>query len=236
MTSIRPFGLLPTLLLYGAFALAFGVATSWVMPLMQSFGMRTDISWFIAGGTIFAAFGFVTVYMLFREGPEVRRNWRERLWLKSMSKEDWKIALIGLGIAVAGSGAVFAFWSALIPGLSPSPHFLDMRPLAADEYWVLIAWIPLFLLNIGGEGIFGRGYLLPRNERALGQYAWIANGSGWLLFHAAFGPVLMTVIAPLIFAVCWAVQSRRNVTVGFFIHGFVNASGFLAISLGLKPV
>lgn len=230
-----PLGLFATLSIYGVFGLTLIAATSWGMPVLQSYGIREDVSWFIAAGAVFTAFGIMTVILLASEGQDAVREWRRRLRIKSMSGEDWKAAFVGIAIVLFCSGAIFLAFKALIPNFSPHPPFLEMRPLQPSEYWVLLAWLPMFALNIVCEEIFGRGYLLPRNELAAGRFGWLVNACGWLLFHIAFGWPLMIITAPIIFTVCWAVQKRRNTTVGMVIHGLANGPSFVAISLGLLP-
>ena len=67
----------------------------------------------------------------------------------------------------------------------------DFDPLTPDRYWILGAWFPFWVLNILGEEFSGGGVVLPRQEVALGRWAWLANGIGWLLFHLAFGPAIL---------------------------------------------
>ncbi|MBJ6125157.1 CPBP family intramembrane glutamic endopeptidase [Microvirga splendida] len=232
---MRPLGLLATLSVYGAFGLMLLAGTAWGMPALQARGIRPDISWFIVAGVVFAAFGLATLILLALEGRETRREWHRRLRIKPMSGEDWRTALAGIAFMLIGSGAAFLAFKALDPDFSPHPPFLQITPLQSTEYWVLLAWLPMFALNIGCEEIFGRGYLLPRNELAAGRYGWLVNACGWLLFHMAFGWQLMIVTAPVILAVCWAVQRRRNTTIGLVIHGLANGPSFIAISLGLMP-
>jgi membrane protease YdiL (CAAX protease family) len=232
---MRPLGPLRTLAIYGAFGLTLIAATSWGMPSLQSYGIRAEISWFISAGAVFAAFGLTTAVLLAAEGHDTIREWGKRLRIKPMSGEDWWAALIGLALAVFGSGAIFLVLKALIPDFSPHPPFLEMRPLQLSEYWVLLVWLPMFVLNIVCEEVFGRGYVLPRNELAAERFGWLVNACGWLLFHIAFGWPLMIITVPIIFAVCWTVQKRRNTTVGMVIHGLANGPSFVAISLGLLP-
>jgi len=231
----RPLGLLPTLLLYGAFGVELAIATYWGMPALQSLGVRADLSWFIAGAAVFATFAAFTVVLLRLEGPKARLNWRERLRVRPMTRADWKTAGIALAVAFGGPAVLLPIGQTLVPGFSPHPPFMTMEPLARSDYWVILAWLPMFVLNIAGEELFGRGYLLPRNELAAGRFGWLVNAAGWLLFHAAFGPILMVLTAPIIIAVCWAVQRSRNTTVGLLVHGLPNGLGFLAVSLGLMP-
>ena len=138
--------------------------------------------------------------------------------------------MVGMSAVAVGSHllADVAGWPT---ALALRPSFVDAPPLASGSYHVLLLWPPLFFANIVGEEVMWRGALLPRQELTYGERAWIANGSGWLLFHAAFGPGMMVLLAPLIYAQAWACQRSGSTTVGIVIHGVVNASGFLATAL-----
>ncbi|PYV50530.1 MAG: hypothetical protein DMG92_07410 [Acidobacteria bacterium] len=70
------------------------------------------------------------------------------------------------------------------PSSRPAPDFLQLTP--GWHAWVFVAWIPLFISNILGEELCWRGYVLPRQEAALGRPAWLSNGIMWCLFHWSF--------------------------------------------------
>ena len=40
---------------------------------------------------------------------------------------------------------------------------------------------------------------MPRQEMALGRWAWLANGIGWMLFHVAFGGAIFVALWPIVF-------------------------------------
>jgi membrane protease YdiL (CAAX protease family) len=86
------------------------------------------------------------------------------------------------------------------------PPFMHFEPLAPGRYWILAAWLPFWLLNILGEEFLWRGVLLPRQEAALGQRAWLANAAGWGLFHLAFGWQLLTLLLPILVIVPYIAQ------------------------------
>jgi membrane protease YdiL (CAAX protease family) len=200
------------------------------MPFLQERGFRPDISWFVAGGTLMLAFLLMTGAALVREGTYLQ--WKCRLRLHQMSRRDWNFAATGLAAAACGSALLMLILSWAVPSFSPHPAFLEFQPLRPGERWVLLAWLPMFVLNIVGEEFFGRGYLLPRNEARFGKRGWVVNACGWLLFHAAFGPWVMILTAPIIFCVAWAVQKSGNTVAGLIIHGLANGPAFLLIALG----
>jgi hypothetical protein len=117
--------------------------------------------------------------------------------------------------------------------ISLQPSFLFFEPLTPDRYWILAVWLPFFTINIIGEELLWHGVILPRQEAALGRWAWLANGLGWLGFHLAFGPSVLFVLWPTTLIIPYIVQHRRNAWIGVSIHGALNGSGFLAIAFGL---
>jgi hypothetical protein len=74
---------------------------------------------------------------------------------------------------------------------------------------------------------------MPRQEMALGRWAWLANGIGWMLFHVAFGGAIFVALWPILFVLPYVVQHRRNSWIGVIVHAGLNGPGFLAVAFGL---
>jgi membrane protease YdiL (CAAX protease family) len=109
---------------------------------------------------------------------------------------------------------------------------MSFEPLTSGRYWLLAVWFPYWIINIFGEEILWRGVMLPRQEAAFGKYTWIVHGSGWGLFHIAFGWQLLIILIPLIFIQSYVVQKTKNSWTGVIIHSGLNGPSFLAISFG----
>jgi hypothetical protein len=77
------------------------------------------------------------------------------------------------------------------------------------------------------------GVLLPRQELALGRWAWLVHGAGWLLFHIPFGWQLLIVLMPILLIEPYVVQRRGNSWIGVVIHGGLNGPTFVAVALGV---
>jgi membrane protease YdiL (CAAX protease family) len=58
------------------------------------------------------------------------------------------------------------------------PPFMSFDPLTPGRYWILLIWVPYWVLNIMGEEILWRGTMLPRQELAFGKWAWLFHGIG----------------------------------------------------------
>lgn len=91
----------------------------------------------------------------------------------------------------------------------------------------------MFFFNIFGEELLWRGYILPRQELAMGNTAWIVNASLWMMFHLCFGVSLLIVLMPIIVVLPYAVQKTGNTNVGILIHALLNGPSFIMISLGI---
>ena len=131
------------------------------------------------------------------------------------------------------SGLIMKGLELLIGKFDHSPAFMTFEPLTKGRYWLLLVWVPYWILNILGEEFLWRGVMLPRQEIAFGKYTWLIHGFGWGLFHIAFGWQLLITIIPLIFIQSYIVQRTKNSWIGVIMHGGLNGPSFIAICFGL---
>jgi membrane protease YdiL (CAAX protease family) len=172
------------------------------------------------------------VWVLRAEGVALDRAvWNDRLRFRRLTSRELRLALVCLAAIAAWTGGVaLAFGEEAL-----HPPFLtrDVAVLGPGRRWLLAAWLPFWLLNIGGEEILWRGVLLPRQEVAHGGRAWVVHAAGWAIFHLAFGGMLVLALLPTLILLPWAVQRTRNSTVGLLLHAGLNGPGFIAVALGL---
>lgn len=110
---------------------------------------------------------------------------------------------------------------------------MSFDPLTPDRYWILLLWLPYWVLNIMGEEVLWRGVILPRQEIVFGKNARIINGLGWTIFHITFGWQLLLTMLPILFILPFVVQKTRNSWTGIVIHGVINGPSFIAIAFGV---
>lgn len=67
----------------------------------------------------------------------------------------------------------------LKPG--PSGSFMGMH--LAGEYQIPVVYLIGWFLNIAGEELLFRGYLLPRMELSFNKRAWLINAICWWIWH-----------------------------------------------------
>ncbi len=196
--------------------------------------MEPVVLWFAVGGLgVLCPLVLIGVVLLRREvSMGVPDLWRVRLRFGVMTKTEWiwsvgALAVVGL-LTLVTKMVLEATWD----DLQLTPSFMAMEPLSSDRYWILGVWIPFFFLNILGEEFMWRGVILPRQEKAFGHWAWLANGVGWLLFHVAFGVPIMIMLWPIALIVPYVVQRRKNTSIGIVIHAGLNGPGFVATAFG----
>lgn len=170
--------------------------------------------------------------LLILRGEASAPDWRERLWLRAPTREDWRYGVLGLGILAVTSGAAFAACRAL--GLNSHPPFArGLEPLTMARSWMVALWLVYWPINVLGENLVWRGVMLPRMEQLLGQRAWILSAALWGGFHLAFGIGNLIVLLPTLILVPYVAQRRRNTWLAVLLHAGLSGPGFVALAMGL---
>jgi membrane protease YdiL (CAAX protease family) len=207
---------------------------------ISKLGMMPMIAWFINGGIVFIILFSTAMILLKREEPKLTfKIFKEKLNLRPLSKRDLIWTLIGILTISVFSMLIMkglTRLSELYPdkiSSSFSPPFLEFHVLDKSQYWIFLVWIPFFFFNIFGEEFLWRGFILPRQKLNSDTANWTLNSLGWLLFHIAFGWKLVVLLLPILIINPFIVQKTKNTWTGILIHGLINGSGFLLITLGV---
>jgi len=219
------------LFLFTRFGIDFAISKLGMMPM---------IAWFINGGILFFILFSTAMVLLKKEQHELTYSIiREKLNLRPLSTRDLIWTLVGIVTISAFSLLIMkglTRLSELYPdriSSSFSPPFLEFHVLDNSQYWIYLVWIPFFFFNIFGEELLWRGYILPRQKLNSDTANWSLNSVGWLLFHVAFGWKLVILLLPILIINPFIVQKTKNTWTGIIIHGLINGSGFLLITLGV---
>ncbi len=164
---------------------------------------------------------------------------RERFRFRRMRRADWGWTL---GLVLVASLATLNPVSRLLVdhGIIPLPEhmpaLLDPRivqePASLSQSlsagmpgWAFAGLNLLFLLiNVLGEELWWRGYILPRQEAAHGRWAWVVHGILWTLFHLPKYWQYLTLL-PGCLAFAYVAQRTRNIWPGIIAHLLVNGMG-----------
>jgi membrane protease YdiL (CAAX protease family) len=235
-TEIKKLGFLGSFAIYIPATIIMYCLTKFLIPYLSKVtGQETILFWFVVAGLgIFLPLIITGILILKAEGFQISKStWIGRLRFRKISKTDFIWAIIGLILVGAISGIVMKGLQLIIGKFDHSPAFMAFEPLTKGRYWLLLIWLPYWILNILGEEFIWRGVMLPRQEVAFGKYAWLIHGTGWGLFHIAFGWQLMITLIPLIYIQSFIVQKKKNSWIGVIMHGGLNGPSFIAICFGL---
>ena len=233
---MKPLRLMPSTLIFVSAAMLLGVMTHLYIPFLSEVtGLESIIFWFICGGLgVFTPLIIADVMMLRKEGGKfTKETFVERLRFRPMTRRDWRYSLLALVVIGLLTSGIMIAMQVLFSDFNHTPSFMTLDPLSPGRYWLLLAWLPYWLLNIGDEEFFWRGVLLPRQEKTLEDKTWILHGTGWAIFHIAFGWQLLVMLLPLLYIEPYVVQKTQNTWTGVFLHGVINGPSFIAIALGI---
>jgi membrane protease YdiL (CAAX protease family) len=252
--DIRPLGILGSIVLFIIPATIMYCAHFLFVPYyVTSTGAPYLVGYLIAWSSTMALFFVAALVSYGLEGNAFRwKSLSTRFRLAKMSGVDW---LWTLGLFVISMVLYFGlgFTSqilARIPLLAPHPlvppdfggggasaripGVLMGMPLAG-ETWVAVVFFVGWLLNVIGEEFWFRGYILPRQELAMGARAWIANGL-MFGFNHIWQPWNLLLIVPGALIGAYVVQRRRNTWILIIMHGLMNLILVAAVFLNVAGI
>lgn len=236
-TELKKLGLIGSFGIYIPAALLMYFSTNYLIPhLTKTTNQESILFWFIVAGLgVFLPLIILGIIILKYEGYKLSlKTWNERLRFKKITSKDliWSIGgLIAIGML---SFLIMEALKILVGEFNHTPRFMSFEPLTiTGKYWLLLIWLPYWILNILGEEFIWRGVMMPRQELAFGKYTWLIHGFGWGLFHIAFGWHLLITLVPILFIQSYVVQQTKNSWNGVIIHGGLNGPSFIAICFGL---
>ncbi|KLU06865.1 putative transmembrane protein [Rhodopirellula islandica] len=210
----------------------------WVLPVLRAqVGLHPATHWYLIGFALFPPMIAYAVWQARREGADTFAKLLGSLRVHPMTQRDWHYAAAGIFTVLGGTGLLLAAWSNLarldlLPPVETEPWCIDMSPLEGRDRWLLLLWVPMFVLNIVGEELLWRGYV---QSRLTMRHSWLAIGMLWLAFHIPFGVSTMVLSLPLMLVLPFVFDRTQNTTVAILIHAMFNGPAFLAAAFGLLP-
>lgn len=235
---------IPAVLLFFSFNL--------LMPKLINQGMLPFLAYFLCLGLpLFFLLIASLVGFRLENHTLTLKGIKDRFRLKALSRNDWLTILLVFLITFILTGAFlaleqFILTSGLIKVPTYVPEFLNpisgKNPVDSftiafggylqGNYFALFLLLLFLVCNIIGEEFWWRGYILPRQELAYGNKAWIIHGILIYLFHFfKWWDVLMLI--PVAFALPFLASRLKNTTASIVFHTFFNLVGFYPIILGV---
>jgi membrane protease YdiL (CAAX protease family) len=254
LSGMRPLGVLGSGALFVVPAAILYATHYFLIPaFVSSKGVPYLVGYLIGWPLTMALFLLAALLGYMLEGNPMRRgSLASRFRMTGMQGRDWAWAL---GLFVVSIALYFGLgftsdWLARVPWLAPHPVApTDFGPQAATaripgflmgmplvgKWWVAMVFIVGWLLNIFGEEMWFRGYLLPRQELAMGARAWIANGL-MFSFNHIWQPWNLLLILPSALLGAYIVQKRRNTWILILMHGLMNLTLVVTVVLNVAGV
>ena len=167
------------------------------------------------------------------------------LW-KENNRQVWVFAAILIGIFLKRSASILqpALQSVRFFNASGFHHeFFDrfgpkdfMGIPLHGAWWILVYYAVVILVcNIGGEELWWRGYVLPRQELAFGRSTWVIHGALWSVFHLFMQATLWDTVRMAItgIALSFVAQHTKSTWPGILGHSFGNLAFFLNLVKGV---
>ncbi|TVR75243.1 MAG: CPBP family intramembrane metalloprotease [Marinilabiliales bacterium] len=240
MNSPKKIGVVYSILLFLIPGIIFWVHLNHTIPLLTMvFGLSAYAAWLISGTfLLFMPLFILTLLLMKSDGYSLdRKTVLERLRIKRITKNDWLWIITGFLVAVVLIGLIVSFLVIMPLGIdiadlkNISP--IEPERLAGRERFFLLLLPLFFFFNYVGEEILWRGYILPRQEVALGNYAWIFNGVLHGVFHLSFGLLVNIVALPLLLLVPLVTYKTRNTSTAIVIHFIMGAPMQIMVVFGI---
>lgn len=248
--KIKPMGIGRSILFFGVPSAFF---TFCIYVLMQRFhtgGMSDVVNFYLTMVlplTVLLAAALIAFKL---EGNDL--TWKSlagRFRLRRMTGRDWLytlalfLAMVVFQVALGFTAKwltqfrLFAPPEFLIPAVDPRiPHqivtdvFMGI-PLKG-QWWIAGLYFLALIFNIFGEEFWWRGYILPRQELALGSWTWVVHGSFWTLFHV-FWKWNLLILLPVCLSLSYVVYKRKNTWIGIVTHMMFNSIPLVGLVIGI---
>ena len=223
--------------IFGGATLYFYCLLYTLFPFLKShYLLNPAVYWFITGYFLFIPLFLYAILLVKAEGNNSKSEILSALNIKVLSKRDWKYVVLASLLAFILTGVVFGISSFLnkqfgLRTLDTQPWFLKMNPFQGDERFLLLLWLPMFLLNMLGEELLWRGYIQARMKI---KYSWLLSSLLWMCFHLPFGFDLIIMLIPFLIIIPYVFYKTNNTSVCILIHTIYNGPIFVLIALGLS--
>lgn len=205
----------------------------WAIPALDAAGFPLFWAFMLCFGGALGSLGLAAL-LLARLEPQPWQTLAQRLWLSPLRPLDMAVgALAGLAGLWAYMELQFLFPTMM--GLMPwdGPEWLYrfrgdgslLEIPMVGAWWLLVAYTGFFMANVVGEELWWRGYILPRQQAAMGRWAWLPHGLMWCGFHVFFFWDLVALL-PIALMLSLAAQWRRSAWTGIAAHGVLNSPTF----------
>lgn len=160
-----------------------------------------------------------------------------RMRYQRPEKAAWRATIVAIAVAAIGS----LLLTGIVPAPAGLPPFLDptqgmttttlnraVDGGVAGRLDLAALFTFTFCLNIVGEELWWRGYVLPRQELAFGDRTWMIHGTLWTGFHL-FKWWEVIPLLPMGLVLAHVSQRQRNSWPALIAHAVLNAVALVTV-------
>ncbi len=240
--SPSPLSFSKSLALFAVPWLVFVAAIYIVLPALGHAGVPLFLVFLISLGIPLGLLAAAALVAYQREGGSW--TWgafscRFRLMPMQRSTWLWTLGLTALMILAPG---LLSFSADMIQQRAPLPDILArlfaVSPEAfmgvplAGAWWLVPGYLAYMVINVAGEELWWRGYILPRQVLSLGKWTWLVHGVLWNLFHSFFYWELVFLL-PGCLALSYLAQKSKNTWPGIIAHLASSIPTLILLTVGV---
>jgi membrane protease YdiL (CAAX protease family) len=241
--ALKPLSWSQVILLFAIPTAGLFLSLYWLQPFLESEGCSPFASFSTAFTIPFGLMFIAALVAFWLEGnPLTWQAFKRRYRLEWTGGEGFAgLRLFGFSILtyfLLRAGTLVLISEGIVNLPTGIPALLDPRQNLAIEaiyggslrgQWSVLALSLTELgFNVFGEELWWRGFILPRQEAALGRYTWVAHGVLWALFHA-FKFWEIPALLPATLAFAYIAQRTKSTWPGILAH--LGLNGFDSIAL-----
>jgi len=209
-------------------------------PLLYDAGYSAFISYVMGAGVPLTGLLLLALVAYLRMPDENRPSFRQRYRLFAITKRDWRwlLLILALKSVIAIPFAGLAQWALNAANIT-LPAAAEIAIIANEELvsergGLLVLALLLLFINVLGEELWFRGYILPRQEAQHGNRAWIVHWLlWWFVFHFFKWWDLITIF-PVTGLTVYLAHRTRNTTVMMVEHYLNNLMSILILLLVIR--
>jgi len=243
---MKPMNIKQSIIYFLIPAVIFAVFFYFVTPLLEMIGMNEYYAYLFALTIPLFCLGLTGIILIKKENKSIDfKGIMKRLNFNRVSKSDILTLLIVFAMEMFFFFFVVILNDYLLENnfyyfFESLPRFADPRltdsmllieesvgNIHGNVLLLFVAFIVL-VINVLGEEIYWRGYVLERQKLAIDKNLWWIHGLMWALFHA-FKYFDIIVILPVALGLSYAVYKSKNNSVGIIFHFLTNSTTFLVI-------
>ncbi len=244
--NLKPMRFGESAIWFGSWAIIFIISIYVLLPFLRAIGI-TEFDCFFIAFTLPSVLMFVTAFVIYyiQNGHSMKGFLvRYRIYRLRLMDVVWGVGVFVVALIVFGLISMLMeqlINQQIVPVPKNLPLLLD--PQAAVDvssldrfvgghifgnWTVFIKFIIMLFFNIAGEELLWRGYILPRQEKALEKNTWLVHGALWALFHSFKWWDILSLL-PVTLLIAFAAQKRKSIWPGFIAHILFNIMGLVAV-------